>query len=405
MDMKKAVLISSTALIIGILFFFLYNNWLIVSFGFPRLSNTTEKPTITRSEKKTIHIRYQHDNELKDEKKELLWSNNMQANTEHLIRSWLSILDEEEPTEKPCALQDIGFSSYEQELFISFDQSPLINKYPVYTQYLIIKSLLKTIESALIPAKRIRFLVQHRPIDSMYLDFSFPWPINGFCESTHRQDEPPAGLPLKADMPFTVILDPAGDAATTGRIIDTVLERGLTLECAQRLKETLNRTMPQARIFLSRLPGETVGDLQKASFADRLNPDLYLTLTFYREENDRPSIYCYYFTTQAACGHSTEYTELSPLILLPCDKAHLKNSAHSFSFARTLCGALTASLPSYTIKGPVGIPFKPLTGITAPACALEIGFKNKDTWSILTEKIAQAIVGLVNNNSSSITGR
>ena len=45
------------------------------------------------------------------------------------------------------------------------------------------------------------------------------------------------------DNPFTIMIDPAGDAKHTGRLIQDTLERGISLQCAEELKKNL--TQPQ----------------------------------------------------------------------------------------------------------------------------------------------------------------
>ncbi|HSW75550.1 MAG TPA: hypothetical protein VLG50_00750, partial [Candidatus Saccharimonadales bacterium] len=62
---------------------------------------------------------------------------------------------------------------------------------------------------------------------------------------------------LPQEQPFTIIIDPLGDPKNTGREIDDVFERGITLQCAEELKKQLNNVLPHIRVILTRVPGET----------------------------------------------------------------------------------------------------------------------------------------------------
>jgi len=87
-----------------------------------------------------------------------------------------------------------------------------------------------------------------------------------------------------------IMLDPAGDAQYAGRRIDDSFERGLTLRCAEQLKQRLEQLFPQIHVVLTRLPGETVQPLQNANFANRLSVDLYLSIHFYHETATKPEL-------------------------------------------------------------------------------------------------------------------
>src|SRR5579863_2631895 len=74
---------------------------------------------------------------------------------------------------------------------------------------------------------------------------------------------------------YIVILDPAGDAKRTGRQISDSFERGITLQCVEKIKTILER-VPYVKVIISRLPGDTVYELQNASLANRLQADLFI---------------------------------------------------------------------------------------------------------------------------------
>src|SRR5271156_6610097 len=95
--------------------------------------------------------------------------------------------------------------------------------------------------------------------------------------------------------PFTLMLDPAGDAQNPGRIIEDSFERGITLQCMQELQAVIAQRFPRIRVVVTRSPGETRQPLQNANFANRLDVDLYISIHCYPESKPKSQLYLYYF--------------------------------------------------------------------------------------------------------------
>lgn len=176
--------------------------------------------------------------------------------------------------------------------------------------------------------------------------------------------------------PFTIMIDPSGDAKHTGRVIQDTFERGITLQCAESLKKELNAIIPDVRVVLSRVPGETIQPLQNASFANRLQADFYISISFYLETNIPPHIAIYqYVTTPTDFWH-----KYSSLCFYHVSQAHLIN----IELATKLGKKLLQILQNNTInnffmpQGLFAIPYKSLMGIKAPALAIEAGIAQKD---------------------------
>src|SRR5207237_4720156 len=79
---------------------------------------------------------------------------------------------------------------------------------------------------------------------------------------------------------YIVIFDPAGDANRIGKKIGDGFERGLTLQCAEKIKEVIEHQAPYIKIIITRMPGDSVYELQNASLSNRLNVDLFINLNF-----------------------------------------------------------------------------------------------------------------------------
>lgn len=186
--------------------------------------------------------------------------------------------------------------------------------------------------------------------------------------------------------PVTLILNPAGDAKTTGRHINDSFERSCTLQLAQTLKKQLEQKVPTLSVLLTRLPGDVAEPLQYATFANRIDADIYLSIHCFQEDLVKPRLYIYQF--------SYGETFALPKNSLACytyDQAHLLNLNQTISYGTTLKTVLSDYEKLFDVHGPYQIPFAPLVGITCPALGIEIGLKKNGSWNDFVEPLADAI--------------
>lgn len=191
---------------------------------------------------------------------------------------------------------------------------------------------------------------------------------------------------------ISIMLDPAGDAKHTGRQIEDSLERGITLQFTEKLKNILENLYPNIRIILTRFPGETIYPLQNANFANRLDVDFYISIHFYAENETKPNIFMYYFS------YGDEFvTKITDLCFYQYDNAHRINGSITRKYAHEITTVLTndENIKLFNFHGPYGIPFKPLIGIKAPSIAIEIGLKEKNMWQNYIQPIAESIKKIV----------
>ncbi len=193
--------------------------------------------------------------------------------------------------------------------------------------------------------------------------------------------------------PFTVMLNPAGDAKDAGRMLNDSFERGVTLQCCQELKRHLETNIPNIRVVLTRFPGETLEPLQNANFANRLETDFYLSIHFYKEHEIKPHVYLYLYKTE-------HYTTLgtTELCFCPFDKAHLLQQKKTMTIG-TMMEQLFKEFQKngqFITRGLFTLPFRPLVGIQAPAIALEAGIKDTHSWQYLIEPIVETIKQIIN---------
>lgn len=193
---------------------------------------------------------------------------------------------------------------------------------------------------------------------------------------------------------FTIMIDPAGDAKHTGRLIVDTLERGISLQFAQALKERLSKLFTNIRIVITRVSGETIQPLQNASFANRLNVDLYLSLYFYHELQTPCHITIYYYLEHPV---TDQWHVTKELTWYHVHQAHLINLEKTKIWGQSMLETFTEKKWSkfFMAHGLIGMPFLPLIGIKAPALALEVGLQNKKDWQMLIDPLVAAIEKII----------
>jgi len=191
---------------------------------------------------------------------------------------------------------------------------------------------------------------------------------------------------------YIIVLDPAGDAKRPARRIGDNFERGLTLQCAEKIKEIIEERAPYFKVIITRMPGDMVYDLQNASLSNRVHADLFINLNFYSSQETKPTLFLYQFS------YGNDFVSCQQgLTLHSYDQAYLINKASTDAISQLFKKEL--SQPKYqslcTCAGPYNLPVKPLIGIIAPSIAYDIGLKNKESWSSYCEPLAQAIINVL----------
>lgn len=185
------------------------------------------------------------------------------------------------------------------------------------------------------------------------------------------------------------MIDPKGDAKHTGREIDDTFERGITVQCAQKLKTEITQQIPNVQVILTRVPGETVQELQNASFANRLGVDFYLSLAFYAEPTIPAHVTIFYYLEQ----ETDSWHRYNSLQFYHASQAHLININLTKQFAKTFLQHFEQKTvnSAFVMRGVFGVPCKPLMGVKAPALYVEAGLGNKDDWKNLINPIMSCI--------------
>jgi len=181
MKLFNCLILCIIALIFGILFFVYQREWLIISTNFPRTSLEKKLENNKTLYKKNIKLFCWQNNKFKSENIEIMFSDNIEENIQKIASGWLDFLQEEKIIEK-VNLQNSFVSLSSQELYLSFDRPILNSELSTFEKLIIIESLLKTLRDNDIKLSKIYFLMNHQEMLDTHLDFSNPWPIEGFFQ-------------------------------------------------------------------------------------------------------------------------------------------------------------------------------------------------------------------------------
>ncbi len=370
----------------GATFYFLYNNVIII---IPS-QKTYQNNALQKKEKRNSPFFFLQNDTWMHDTQEIVWSENSQENCTTLVKNWIVFCENEHCLSKKITLQTCLISQAGTTVFLSFDRSPFSKNDSIKIKTAWCESILKTIKANIPVLENAYFLVQQQPLKDYHLDFTTSWPLTTSSRINNAYKK--TTLPQKSGI---IMIDPAGNALHTGRIIDDTFERSISLHAAQALQKELEHLLPDMRIIFTRLPGDsTVETSQHASFANKLKADLYISLHFFKEQKTDSSLALYYMLIDPDKDYF--YTIDTTLSFVSYQTAHKMSLPISQSICTLFYHNLAHSLPQAKLYKPYGIPCKALAGISAPAFLCELGIKHKDDWKttvhILAHNIAQLFI-------------
>jgi hypothetical protein len=174
------ILIFSTFLFGGFIFFIFKRNFLIVKFVTKAKSNIISESVSQIYNKKDVPFYYFKDNKFNFENKRLVWFKDKSKLLKHLVNIWLVFLQEERIIKKKITLDVVLLDKTGTNAFFSFDQILFEDNWSIYDKWNFIESLLKTIKESGIRINKINFLIDHKRMQDEHLDFSDAWPIDGY---------------------------------------------------------------------------------------------------------------------------------------------------------------------------------------------------------------------------------
>lgn len=233
--------------------------------------------------------------------------------------------------------------------------------------------------------------------------FSWNFFNNFFTKNQDDQEEAHHEIKtlFEPEKTLTIMLNPAGDASYSGRIIDDYYERGITLACIQQIKQILEEKNPNLKILLTRSAGESKEQIDNISFANRSNINFYFSLHFYFNNEERHKIWLYHMLYHPTTDYWFKKQE--KLTFSPYNMVHCLFLDESKQIGNILLDFLKKNENKFPIKCEdlIGLPFKPLLGLSCPAIACEISLSNKDNWKDIVPCVAfslQEVISHLNNN-------
>lgn len=186
-----------------------------------------------------------------------------------------------------------------------------------------------------------------------------------------------------------LILNPSGDAQYTGRIIGKEFERTLTYTFAQKVQESLAEQLDM-NVLLTRSNLESRSQRECAHFANCLQAQFFIQITFFQATTNDIEWYIYYYS------QGTDFMRLQPgFTFLPVEHADILHKAETCMWAQKLAQFFKTA-PSHQagiVQGPFGLPLTSLKGIVPPAICIEIGlptqYNVQDLASLLVKAIEQ----------------
>lgn len=168
MNNKNIGLLVGVALL-SMLFFALQKELIIIQK--PGLTYTMNIPLVEQKEC-TLFWNAQ---QLQQEQKKIVWTDNITQNIHYLINAWLTFLYDEELHKKIHA-ETTMLNDGQNELFISFDRCPFGKQQSINQKLFFINNLAKTVGQCT-NIHKIRFLVRHKTLQDPHLDFEQSWEI------------------------------------------------------------------------------------------------------------------------------------------------------------------------------------------------------------------------------------
>jgi len=193
---------------------------------------------------------------------------------------------------------------------------------------------------------------------------------------------------------ISILLDPAGDATTPGRLIGDTYERTCMQQLAQELKNALEKK--GHTVVLSRLPGEKISQKEKAQLANQCTVDMVLRLQAYHCAKVTPQLHIFYYDT-----HEMYATRTTPHVL-SYNKAHTLHHKESKGYAQALYEQLHQDHYARFLCAhePIGMPCVALKGIVPPALSIECGMQRSSDWHFLVQPLTEVLHTCIQNLST-----
>ncbi len=175
-------LIIGFCFIVGVSFFLIQRNLLIVYFAFDSTQATNsliaqKKDSIIR---RKVKLYFWQNASFQHEEVDLIWFPFVAENIKHIVNLWLAFLYDERMLDSRVYLETVAVAEFERRAYLSFDFPILHKEWSIQKKWYFLESLCRTICSVDISVNDIVFLVNHRPMLDDHICLAQPWPLTGF---------------------------------------------------------------------------------------------------------------------------------------------------------------------------------------------------------------------------------
>ncbi len=183
--MKKVnlALIVTSCLLIGALFFLFQRNWLMLQWPIRTAffdGASIKKESIS---KRSVSLYWWKNEKFYHEDEIVIWhDNNGTDSIKHVVDRWLLRMVQEKILLPSMIVDSVALSSDGQSAYLSFNQSFMWTEWSIMKKWMLIESLCKTLKSTDLSVKHLIFLVKQEIMEDIHLDFTYPWPIDGYLE-------------------------------------------------------------------------------------------------------------------------------------------------------------------------------------------------------------------------------
>lgn len=163
---------------LGMLLFFVSRSLIIIRWPMHTYSRDEHK-LVVASYKKVICTCWKTGAYIPEERV-LVGYDSMTKNLTLLVKEWLSFSQSEHVVNQDVVFQDCSMVIDKKTVLLSFSHNIFNQNASIQEKTHIVFSLFKTIRDSGILISAAMILVNHLPMSDDHLDFSFPWPMDGF---------------------------------------------------------------------------------------------------------------------------------------------------------------------------------------------------------------------------------
>lgn len=184
---------------------------------------------------------------------------------------------------------------------------------------------------------------------------------------------------LPAKKPFLIFIESQGNTNNPGRIIDDSFESEITFNAAHYLKNTLEKMYSSIKIIVQRSDG-----LSNANAANKIEADLYLSIGACKSNSTGILLFRF--------NYQNKFILKDGMSFIPYDQIYLLNQATTISWVNIISTFLSEH---QLLKSSYACPYRPLTGIRAPAIGLELLLHNKSHYSEYMNALAHSLTPII----------